>query len=415
MRLLALFGIVATSLVGLLLAAPPDAPPEPPLAGFAVHEWGVFSVNHELATMNADRRAAFEELPKFVYGQTTTRALPHHWDRPTTTRKPVVFFHAPRPLEVHMSVRFPGGTPLVWWPATEAPALVGNRVGTETKPDKLVNELTWKLYLQKTPGGQKTAGLKEVGSGHWFKALRAVQADEVFVGIGQRGAGFESDQFVYYDGLIPRGKGATVKVEQEHVSLTNEAKYALLDVTVIDRRISTKPRVVRVAKLEAGATQEADWQDATEAHWPEKAARTLLDQLKDMGLNEDEAKALVVVWTREFFEADGVTLCYRLPQEEYARLLPLTLKPRPEKLVRVGLVHQAHCEPGVAERVAALVQQLDNDEFAKREAAQKELQQLGHAAFPYLAKLRLGITAPEVKRRVEELLEKYDVERTIKK
>src|SRR5207237_1437168 len=83
---------------------------------------------------------------------------------------------------------------------------------------------------------------------------------------------------------------------------------------------------------DAGATQEVELKDAAEPRWPEKAAQTLQDQLKDAGLNEDEAKSLVVVWTREFFQTDGVTMFYRLPQEEYERLLPLTLKPVPEKL-----------------------------------------------------------------------------------
>ena len=43
----------------------------------------------------------------------------------------------------------------------------------------------------------------------------------------------ESEKFVYYDGLIPRGKGAALKVEKERVHLTNEAKHALYDLTVI--------------------------------------------------------------------------------------------------------------------------------------------------------------------------------------
>jgi hypothetical protein len=419
MRLLALFGIVATCVVGLLLAASAqNQNPQPPVKGFAVHEWGVFTVSADLATMNADQRAELEALPKFMYGQMTTRELPKHFI-PVRVRKPVVFFHAPQAITVEMRVQFPGGTPLVWWPATETPSITDNGLGQPPKNEKAATELAWRLDLQKSPNPNlvKPPPMKEVGSDHWIKALRDVKCDTVAVLVGERGFGseFEQEQFVYYDGLMPRGKGAAIKVEKDRVSLTNEAKHPLFDVTVIDRQTPDKPRIVRVAKLDAGATEKVDWQDASEGHWPQKAAQTLQDQLKDAGLNDDEAKSLVVVWTHELFEADGVTLFYRLPQEEYDRLLPLTLTPRPEKVVRVGLVHQPHCEPGVAERVARLVKQLDDDEFAKREAAQKELEQLGHAAFPHLVKLRPTVTAPEPKRRIEELLEKYDVERAVKK
>lgn len=155
--------------------------------------------------------------------------------------------------------------------------------------------------------------------------------------------------------------------------------------------------------------------DLQGAKWPADGVKTLIGQLKDAGLFEDEAASLVTLWTRDLFESEGVTLFYRLPQEEYERLLPLTLKPRPETLVRVGLVQHPYCEPGLAERVAKLVKELDNDEFARREAAQKSLETMGRAAYVHLLKLRDTIKAPEPKRRIEELLEKYDVERTIHK
>ena len=50
---------------------------------------------------------------------------------------------------------------------------------------------------------------------------------------------------------------------------------------------------------------------------------------------------MVTIWTADFFRGAGVTLFYRVPpQEEYDRLLSLTVRPHPEKIVRVGLVQQ---------------------------------------------------------------------------
>ena len=69
----------------------------------------------------------------------------------------------------------------------------------------------------------------------------------------------------------------------------------------------------------------------------------------------------------------------------------------------------------MAERVARLVKQLDDDAFDKREAAQRELENLGRAAYAPLRRLQPTIFAPKPKRRLDEVLEKLDAERAIRK
>ena len=114
---------------------------------------------------------------------------------------------------------------------------------------------------------------------------------------------------------------------------------------------------------------------------------------------------------KDLLETDGVTVFYRVPQTEYERRLPMTLTPRPESVVRVGLVHHSHCEPDFADRVCELVRQLDNDEIDVREAAQKKLMAMGPSATIQLSKLRKTETSPEVLRRLDELLAKWDTKR----
>src|SRR5262249_4777341 len=148
--------------------------------------------------------------------------------------------------------------------------------------------------------------------------------------------------------------------------------------------------------------------------WDADAGKELLGQLKAAGLHEDEARALISIFANDFYHSPGLTLFYRLPQSEYDRLLPLTVKPRPEKLVRVGLIQQIPKDPDLAARVAKLVKQLDADRFESREAAQQALADLGRAAFPELRRLVPKIASPEARRRVEELLEKIDSQRGLK-
>jgi hypothetical protein len=412
-----------TALIGLLLAAAGSflaaAPEEKgkaegPRKGFVVHEWGVWRVHNDLELANADARQIWEGLPKFVYGQTATRELPKHWQNVEIVDRPVIFFHSPEAFHANLRIDFPTGTPGVWWPGTINPAVYERTVVADRHADQQFKALEWHLHIKQQQYTQrKPPEYTDVPERHWVRTLREVRADDVYAAVGERNFGLEKERFVYYDGLLPRGKWATIKVDTERVEVTNAAKHSLFDVTVIDRRAPDKPRVARLPQLNAGASFKLAPEEPGEAKWPDSGAKTLTSQLKEAGLYQDEAASLVTLWARDLFESEGVTVFYRLPQEEYERRLPLTLTPRPETLVRVGLVVHPYCEPGLAERVAQLVKELDDDDFSKREAAHKRLDAMGRAAYVHLLKLRDSIFAPEPKRRVEELLEKHDARRAI--
>src|SRR4051812_38278274 len=154
MRWLGLLTLLIAGAMGLLWAA--DRPqPEVPERGFFVHEWGVWRVHDDVESANADMRAQWDELPAFVYGQTTTRDFPRHWDPvPMVITKPVLFFHVPRAMAAEVRVDFPTGVPAVWWPATNYPAYQQTDVRVApTKPERAAKYLDWKLTLKPASGG----------------------------------------------------------------------------------------------------------------------------------------------------------------------------------------------------------------------------------------------------------------------
>src|SRR5205085_1530982 len=57
--------------------------------------------------------------------------------------------------------------------------------------------------------------------------------------------------------------------------------------------------------------------------------------------------------------------------------------------------------------VAKLVPDLNSDQFPVRDKASRELERLGPAAEPALRKVLEGQPAPEVRQRIEQLLQKY--------
>lgn len=385
----------------------PDTAAEPAQPkGLVVHEWGVINKYADLELANADLRATWEGLPKFVYGQIDSR-LPALPGQPAVVPvlAPIIYFHSPQATDVTVKVEFPGGKPAVWWPTH------GNiaRNPDQTLRDKF---LTWQLQV-KSPAAERVAEMT-LPKGHWMEACRAVKADDVLArtpeGTPQR------ERFVYYDGLIPAPKGVELTVAAAKVALKNQATHAVLDLTVVDRRVPDKVRVGRAAKLEAGAEiKELEFADREPKNWPAAGAAELLGQLKEAGLFEDEAKALLEVWRKDLFETEGLTLFYRLPQGEYDRLLPLTVTPKPESTVRVLLIHQPHCEPDLADKVAGLVKQLGADEFEQRIQAHKRLHGLGRAAFVHLLRARKATQDPEVRARLQKLLEEFESEQAFRK
>jgi hypothetical protein len=377
--------------------------------GLEVHEWGVFTAHNDLEMANADMRAEWASLPKKFYGQADDRDLP---ERPfVLSKKPVIFFHTPESLTVELRIDFPGGAPAVWWPATTYPALdaYGNRPGV-AESKGAYRYLEWSLRVQEPDHVEKEQPVPkppQKGAAAWITMLRDVDARTLVTRS-------EGERFVYYDGLVPMGERVRLAVDKDRVSIANPAGHPVFDVTVVDRRVPERARLARVKELAAQAKgQILEFEETEGKEWSARAATTLVNQLKATGLFEDEARALANVWEKEFFGADGLTLFYRIPQDEYERLLPLKMKPRPERLVRVGLAHQPHCEPDFAERIDKIARSLDSDDFETRERAQGYLKEMGRAAFVRLRKLRETAHSADMQRRLDDLLDSHDAAKAI--
>jgi hypothetical protein len=392
---LLLLALILTFVAGPVPAA--DAPKQ----GLTVHEWGVISVYNDVELANAAMRAEWANMPKFINGQIDGRKVPEYMG---PVDAPVIYFHAAQPMTFSVKVDFPKGKPALWWPST-----VNYGGGLrKIRPIEAVNSLSWQVHLKAKEAAQVQP--MALPKAHWFEALRAVQADDVYIN-QPYAAGKQKERFIYYDGLLPSPKAAVVTVTGDNVGVKSQAKYPLHDVTVVDLRNIRKVRIARVAKLDAGAeVKEVAFTEADQSKWPFDAVAMLVKQLQTSGLHEDEAKALANVWQKTFFETEGVGVFYRLPQEIYDQLLPLTLSVKPEKIVRTMLVHHPHCEPDLAERVMKLVKQLDAPKFEDRIEAQKRLQNLGRAAFVHLRRARDNKPPLEVRMRLEKILEEFEAE-----
>ncbi len=389
--------------LSVVAGASADAPADK--KGPVVHEWGVFRVNSDVDFANAELRAEWDDLPGFFYGHIKGRVVPQQWGAFEIRKNPIIFFHAAEPVLARVKVGFPGGQAGVWYPATVKPSVFGF-----DKQPKTGSELEWNLGIKACPNGwqPKNRDNPAPSDKHWLNQVRRVKADDIYACFGESHTDVERDKFLYYDGIFPQGKWLKITVDKDNVSITSQVKTDVYDLTMVERR-NDKVRVGRVGKLGAGKTiEKVAFTNVDASRFPVEGAELLVQQITSAGLFEDEARSLVDQWKKEMFEAPGLNLFYRLPQDEYDIRMPLTVTPKPESVVRVGFVFHAHLEPDFAERILELVKHLDSPRFQVRDAATKEIRQIGSAALVHLQRIRSqkGLSL-EVRERIDSLIRKW--------
>jgi hypothetical protein len=395
-----------------------------------VHEWGVFTVFNHVKYANADRKEEWGSLPSFFYRQFPNERL--RWI-PASWQKPIVYFYAKEsPLQLQVKVTFTEGAPVVWWPAVEAPANDGGFPGdgriTKHGPAR---SLTWEAWLgdrvpYKERGPLIKAEVVPLPSACWLQQARLPGATPLTVVGNAEGQPAklapgvldrpETERFLYYDGLVPAPDYLRCeKVEDTSLTLRNRAKFDIARLFVIDRRFKGTVRFAALGSndqpFKAGTALTATPQPLSATEWPATGIKQVRRALLDAGLFEPEADVLLKIWLPRLFEAEGITVFHILPADEYDRMLPLEILPAPAlRPIRVGIALHPHMEiePGLVTRVAALIRQLDDNEFQKRAAASKTLVDLGPLAIAMLRAELNKRPSLEMRQRIERVLQSVD-------
>jgi hypothetical protein len=371
-----------------------------------VHEWGVFTIFNDVKYANANRKAEWARLPDAFYRQFPTQRLkwaPAAWD------KPVIYFYTARPvLDVEVTVKFAGGgAPVVWWPCAARPV---NSTSTPASDQPLprFDSLTWRARL-----GAAALAPSEPLDGSWLADARVKDAAPVTVSAslphGSRpweNRSSETEQFIFYDGLVPAPDYLRCPAGDEmSFTLRNAAKFDIEHLWLIDRRDATTRAVA--TSIKSGEERKA-------AFKPVETRAVIADvraALVAAGLFEAEADAMLKVWHKGFFENGGVVAFYLLPQGEYDRMLPLTITPQPANpRARVGVAFHPNFEadPVIDRRVRDLIQRLDDGDYKSREAAKAALIDIGPVAMRYLRDAAEKTDSEEIRRLSKRVLDAID-------
>ena len=327
-------------------------------AKFEAHEWGTFT---SLVGSNGITQKGMyhedEPLPDFVHGfgevqpPVATPPKPPTPPRPPSpchgkicfgddtliqngiTQKmetPVIYFYSDVSRRVNVNVKFPEGVVTDTYPAPikTFPTMDNHKV--------LANgDTTFQVDVLPSLVGR----IPTVESSNIYSHARNVASNVVK-------SGNEFEKFIFYRGLgrfqpqfeISSSYGNLNILVDRTESLPQAAflvhvnEHGHGQLMKLPKMLTLRPVVVGTKALSELRNHSGNAmsfvQSGAEAH------QTLVDALVTAGLNTDEAEAMINTWEHGYLKVPGLRLLYILPRAEVDQVLPLTITPAPEKLVR---------------------------------------------------------------------------------
>jgi hypothetical protein len=311
----------------------------------------------------------------------------------------------------------------------------GRFMGNWPKATNRTTGLLWQDWqLRPSPGPLETLNPK-----HWFNLLR--QGKSAYLLKNNL-----SERFIAYDLEIEYANPVQVRAKGTNVYLAwNTGSVPLHDVSIYKARddgwhatsltkldpstpvptttapttrpstapVATRPasRPTTQAVAKAGPTTRNVAEPALGAAGIKDAAQLLAPwkaKLSAAGLSSTDFDVILSILAKHGLDPKRMTIIYRLDASEMERLLPLEVVPQPRKVTRVGLVIVRNIDPAIGQEIEQLIAQLGDTDWSKREAAHKQLSELGLPAKVKLEEASKNNKDLEVVWRSERLLTKIN-------
>jgi hypothetical protein len=122
------------------------------------------------------------------------------------------------------------------------------------------------------------------------------------------------------------------------------------------------------------------------------------------GLFAREALAMTNTWESSYFHNDGLRVLYALPRRMVDELIPIRIKPAPDRLERVMVGRVEVLTPAQEGELLRQVADLKSANRKVRDAAQASLDRLGRLKEPTLRRLLALSTTREQREQIEGLI-----------
>lgn len=345
--------------------------------GFTVHEWGTFTSLTGDDSFQLEWRPLVgpNDLPPFVYGSRNALRVEDQGKGGYATvrmKTPVIYFYSDREREVSAKVLFPKGRITEWYP--------------KAKP--VTRGYDWGK-IQLLPGSK--ARLPHDGKPNHYYPAREVDAATLRVG-------GEVEKFLFYRGIGHFGLPLKARRHTDDTVVLVTAGEPLRNVVLFENRGGQIGFTV-VDSLTDKALVQRPLLNQTMSGIRAELERLLVNE----GLYPKEAAAMLETWKDTWFE-EGLRAFYLVPRKATDELLPLTIAPAPTACVRVLVGRAEILTPAFEAKVEGVVDRLNSDDIAARQAAVADLKKLGRFAHPVLQRLSASVKNKEAQARIHDVL-----------
>jgi hypothetical protein len=320
--------IFTLALSFLTIAGPPRGRKSQADSGLIAHEWGTFTMvagshGEPVEWIPVQIVKVEPDLPDFVEHfsfnsyKGTLRAT-------VRMETPVIYFYSPRETKVSIQVFFCKGLITEWFPhAThfQPSAPLSQDTLYETHED---GGIAWDSVTI-TPGFNASLP-KGIVPNHYY-AARETSATPLAV---QTYSGDQHEKFLFYRGVSNASVPITAKVlPSGSIQFDSRTSQPIPALILFERR-GDKLGYRLVTSPLSGAILETPSVSGTF----DSLRGDLEDLLVAQGLFRDEAHAMLETWRDSWFE-EGSRLFYIVPRAYVDSILPLSIHPAPNQLVRV--------------------------------------------------------------------------------
>lgn len=351
-----------------------------------VHEWGTFTsiAGKDGVALEWRPLNGATDLPRFVHTIQDDKGLRHVNSKAELTASirmetPVLYFYAPKEMDVAVKVDFPKGKITEWYPQARAVQAGINWGRIKVMPGAAVN-----LPVDYSPS-------------HYYPA-RETDAAPVQV-CSTNGHATQQEKFLFYRGVGTFDLPLAVKLDGDNVVLTNLGKDQIASLVIFENNGGkTGYRIFNSVNGTITAKRPA----------LDKSVDSLASDLRHMlvvsGLYEKEADAMIKTWRDNWFE-EGLRVFYVLPRHTTDAVLPVTIEPRPAELVRVLVGRAEVITPAMEKSVQRQISMLGDPSPRVREAVMKTIRKYGRFSEPILKRILANERDPAVRERIRQLIE----------
>jgi hypothetical protein len=323
------FGLLAVAaLSALAVAGPAHSRQGHGHPGLAAHEWGTFTSiagtdGQPVEWVPVQIVVSQPDLPSFVehFRSSTYKGTLRGTVRMET---PVIYFYTARETNLSVHVSFSNGLITEWYPHAsdfQPSNPVSEAALSEPRDD---GSITWDSVTV-APSFRSDFPREDAGS-HYY-AARETSATPLSV---KAPAGDQHEKFLFYRGVSTMSLPLSTKVlSWNAIALDNLTGQPIPSVILFERRgdklgyrlVSSPQDHMVLDTPSVTGTFDSLHQDFE-------------DLLVSQGLFREEARAMLETWRDSWFE-EGSRLFYIVPRPFVDSVLPLSIQPAPEQLVRV--------------------------------------------------------------------------------